>query len=116
MINARILPDGNLLLTAGNATRAWLKEMRETQDEVATLIHATEPYWTNGRFEPFDAGLANPFVGLTDAPCIAEEMAYNDDGTREVIGRLWWFPDYCIRSPTEELIQRGRTVFASGDQ
>jgi hypothetical protein len=107
------LPSGDLLLAAGNAVRAELKSMREASryTDVAALHELTEPYWTNGSYAPFDASEGNPFVGLTSAPCIAEDLDYPDDGQRQIIGRFWYFPDYMLRSPIDELIKRGRVVF-----
>ena len=67
-----IQPNGDLLIAASNTCRARLKETRERYDDVSALCELTEPYWTNGSFQPFDAGAGNPFVGLTSAPCIAD--------------------------------------------
>jgi hypothetical protein len=106
-----VLPSGDLLLAAGNAARSELKRMRENRSDVDALTELTEPYWTNGSYAPFDAGEGNPFVGLTSAPCIAEDLDYPDDGQRQIIGRFWYFPDYMLRSPIDELIKRGRVVF-----
>lgn len=115
MVNCRILESGALLVTADNHAREFIaEELRNGRDYWGIWADLFEPYSTNGSYEPFDAGRANPFVGLTSAPCIAESMAVRDDGTREIEGRLWWFPDYCIRDPLDELKARGRTVFASG--
>jgi hypothetical protein len=112
MLTLKILPDQSLRLTADNATRAQIKELRERdQGDVTILSDLTESYWTNGGFCPFDAGDGRPFVGLTSAPCIAEDMDYGDDGKPAIRGRLWWFPDYMIRSCVEELLTRGRTTF-----
>lgn len=106
-----VQPNGDLRIAASNLCRSWMKEQREKLDDISILHALTEPYWVNGSFEPFDADQANPFVGLTSAPCIAEDMGYPDDGKREVLGRLWYFPDYMLRSPVDELIRRGRVIF-----
>lgn len=63
------------------------------------------------RIYPFWRGDANPAIGLTDAPCIAESMDYLDNGDRVIVGRAWWFADYQIRDPLEELASDGETVF-----
>jgi hypothetical protein len=109
-----ILPNGALCLAAGNDARAAIKELqaRHGGDDVSILTELTEPYWTNGSFEPFDAGRGDPFVGLTSAPCIAECMDVADDGQRSIDGRFWYFGDYMIRSPIDELKRRGRVIFS----
>lgn len=107
-----ILPNGDLEVSIPDAEeRAEFAERVEKLGDLHALTEATEDYWTNSSFWPFDAGAGNPFVGLTDAPCIAEDYAVNDDGQCEVIGRFWWFPDYMVRSFADELIQTGKTVF-----
>lgn len=109
-ITIKILPNGNLALLAGNETRRYIKE-HEDKDAYALLWDLTEHYWTNGRYEPFNAEDANPFVGLSSAPCIAEEMDIHDDGSKEIVGRYWYFPNYMIENPLETLKNTGRVVF-----
>jgi hypothetical protein len=115
-MNATIQANGALLLTAGNDDRARIRELQtRTHDPVSILSELLEPFFTNGSYEPFDAGDANPFVGLTSAPCIAEHLSTHDDGQREIVGRLWYFADYMLRDPTDELKRYGRVTFASAD-
>lgn len=112
ILTARIAENGDLRITASNEARRWMREERErglTDDCI--LWDGFEGYWNNGSFSPFDAGYANPFVGLTDAPCIAEDMTTHDNGDREIYGRLWWFPNYMVRSFVDDLLTKGSTVF-----
>jgi hypothetical protein len=107
IVDATVLPNGNLVLTAD-------PETREEIDRAGLDLHALlESYWANGSYTPFDAGNANPFVGLTSAPCIAERMTTLDDGTNEIDGRLWWFPNYAVECPIETLAKSGRVVFSA---
>jgi hypothetical protein len=107
-----ILPNGDLKITADNECRAFIAdEMRKGHDYGSIWADITEWERCNGGFTPFDAGDANPFVGLTSAPCIAESMDYHDDGTLEIVGRFWYFADYQITSELEELRDKGRVVF-----
>lgn len=113
----KVQPNGSLEITATQEGRDWIEEQQgRERDSTSILIDALEPYWTNGSYTPFDAGNANPFVGLTDAPCIAEEMTYEDDGKREVVGKLWWFPEYMLVDPVEELRTKGRVVFTAAPE
>lgn len=70
-----------------------------------------EPYSCNGSYAFFDAGNGNPFVGLTDVPCIAEQLDYLDDGQIEVIGKFWYYSDYMVSSFIEELLTHGYVLF-----
>lgn len=112
MISCHILPNGDLKVTAGNEARAFIAERQKRGEYWSVLADLFEPYFTNGRYEPFDAGEGNPFVGLTSAPCIAESVTTEYDGSRAVVGALWWFPDYAIRDPLDELKRTGRTIFS----
>lgn len=109
-LNARVQADGHLLITADNKARAWLKEHECASDD-DLLWEGFEGYWANGRFWPFDAGRADPFVGLWCGPCIAESMDVDDDGKHSINGRCWAYMAYEVRSPINELRNRGRTIF-----
>lgn len=105
--------NGNLRLTMAEEFRADLAEAIEEGQRGFWGIMAElfEPYFTNGSYEPFDAGDGNPFVGLTSAPCIAECMDVADDGARNIIGDFWYFERYAIADPLEELATEGETIF-----
>lgn len=89
-------------------------ELVEERGEDLALADALESYRANGSFTPFDAGDGNPFVGLTSAPCIAEEMDVHDDGTHEIVGRFWYRPDYMLRSAVDELDSNGYIYYKLG--
>lgn len=106
-----ILENGNLALSLPDA---------DDREEVQDMIDDHRGYWyimselfeqysTNGEFTHFDASEANPFVGLTSAPCIAESMDVLDDGTMEIVGRFWFFSKYVTEMETE-LLAAGETV------
>jgi hypothetical protein len=111
MINCKVQANGDLLVTADNEARNYIREHIE-RGYWTTFYELFEPFFTNGSYEPFDAGNADPFVGLTSAPCIAEAICHPDEGPRKVDGRLWWFPNYMVCDPLDELKNKGRTVFA----
>lgn len=130
-MNIHINPFGALILRVG-AEDGWapngdfaegslaqdLAEKISTQgNEVPILEDLLEPFWTNGSFAPFDAGQANPFVGLTEAPCIAEfPLVVDDLGGRSLQpgSRLWWYPGYCLSNPVQKLLERGEVIFDFG--
>lgn len=116
MLNATVLPDGALLLTADNWARSELAAMRRAgRCYWSIMADAFESYSCNGSFAHFDAGEGNPFVGLTSAPCIAEQIDYSDDsGALGVIGRVWHLADYATRDDLAELIRKGRAVYQFG--
>lgn len=111
-VNCQVLPSGDLLVTADNETRSEIARSMNDSQYRGTLADIFEPHSCNGSYTPFDAGEGNPFVGLTSSPCIAETMTCDDDGERDIDGRMWWFPDYMLRDPLDELKSRGRTIFS----
>jgi len=113
MFSVEVLPNGKLKVMAGNEARRWIKEEQENERCSDTILSGgMEHFWTNGSYEPFDAGQANPFVGLTCAPCIAETLDVLDNGDREIVGRLWHFDRYQVTDPMEELKRTGHVVFS----
>lgn len=101
MLNFEILPNGNLSVTATNEGRELINEKREEWDRQTLLWELAEPYSVNGSYTFFDAGEGNPNVGLTDAPCIAECLNYEEDGERTIEGRFWYLSDYATRDEDE---------------
>lgn len=112
MIDVTIDPvTSNLVITADDETRAEIPEELERVGSDRVLWDLFESCWANGSFTPFDAGEGNPFVGLTNAPCIAEDLSVEDDGRRVINGRCWWFPNYMVEDPVRTLAETGRVVF-----
>lgn len=114
MFNIKILPDGNLKISASNAGRQWIKE-NETRGYWECMYDIFEYWKCNGSFVHFDAGKANPFVGLTSAPCIAERMDYSDTGDISIDGCLWAFMDYQVRDDLAELKSKGHVIYPKAD-
>lgn len=112
-ITATRLANGNLLITADNEARAEIADAMRDPHKCYWGIMADqfESYACNGSYTHFDAGQADPFVGLTSAPCIAESMSYDDDGNAEIDGDFWFFADYMIRDDLSELRNKGRVVY-----
>ena len=108
-----VTTNGSLLLTATEEEQEDIREALQSERlESSILADLLEPYSTNGSYTPFDAGQAMPFVGLTEAPCMAEAMEYAEDGEPRIVGRFWYFAQYCIASDLEQLAEHGATVYA----
>ena len=108
-ITCTILENGNLQLVADDAES--LQSEHEARGFWSAFCDGMESYSCNGYFAPFDAADGNPFVGLTGAPCIAESMTIEDDGTQTIEGRFWYYGDYAITCPIERLIAGESVVF-----
>jgi len=111
-LDLSVTPFGHLLISADPETIEKIREMREDEaNDDDVLWELTERYWTNGSFQPFDAGAGNPFVGLTEAPCVAESITYLADGEKVIDGRFWYWPAYMTKSFVDEILEHGSVVF-----
>ncbi len=111
MITCTELDNGNLQLTINESDKQELLDNLQERGFWTTFCDAMESYSCNGSFTPFDAGQGNPFVGLTDAPCIAESMDYLDNGDAEIVGEFWYFDNYMLECPLEKLANDGQVIF-----
>lgn len=118
MFDLTQLENGKLRLTldyADEDEKAELEnellELMSRKTDILILIDGTEKYWTNGSYQPFDAGAGDPFVGLTSAPMIAESMTYTDEGNAIIEGKFWYYGDYMIRSFLDDLLENGYADF-----
>jgi len=93
--------------------REELADFLESHGSDNALIHLLEDYACNGSYTFFNAGDANPFVGLTEAPCIAESMDTDENGTNIIQGDFWYFGDYILECPVETLLNKGEVTFTS---
>lgn len=88
-----------------------LAKGRPTNDYEQDILNSLlEPYWTNGRYY-----LARPETlgALTGSPLIVSELEYCDDGAEQVPEdvKVWWYPDYQVRSYVNTLLQDGVVRF-----
>ena len=104
-IDFEVLDNGDLQLTPTQDGIEFINdEMIDTdRDYWSIMADLFEETACNGSYTHFGAGEANPYVGITDAPCIAEDMDVLDDGKREIVGKLWYFDNYCLEMETETL-------------
>lgn len=107
-------PKGALRLSFHAKDRAEILEMADTMSAFDILLEGTESYWTNGSYQPFDAGQGNPNIGLTDAPCIAECMHYDDEGEATIEGDFWFFNQYATECFIERMLNDGYVDFTRG--
>lgn len=118
-IRLTILPNGDMLLQANNECRAWIAAEMRAGHRSSVIYDLFEYERCNGSYTPFEPGdgspYSGPFVGLTDAPCIAEALTVEDDGTQVIDGKVWWFPDYMVTDEIAALRDRGRVIFTLGE-
>ena len=96
MIRARVQTDGRLKITADNLSRVDLRNCYESGGyfDAEAVVKSDIWRWNFHFVKPEDVG------ALTDSPII---RAGNND--------VWWFPNYQITDPWQELKDRGRVFF-----
>lgn len=107
MIQAKILKNGTLKITADNQGRADLKEAWNELEYYPTEDFITEEL----RLQSFEFVRPEWVGALTDSPIITDELGIADDGTADYMGDVWWYPNYMITDPWEELKNKGRVIF-----
>jgi len=75
---------------------------------VIALFNALDYYSCNG----WEVGSADRYGGLSDAPVILFDVAYDDDGYIVGWERGWWSPNYCVIDELEEILSKGYFDFA----
>jgi hypothetical protein len=106
----------NLIISIQGQPKEDFEEIREhleSHGSDSTLAFLLEDYACNGGYTFFNAGDANPFVGLTEAPCIAEEMSVDENGKNSILGEFWYFNNYMLECPIEKLLNKGSVVFTN---
>lgn len=111
-----VLPNGDLRITACNEVRAGLAQAYRdggyygAESLAIECIREALPGYSPELIPPENIG------ALTDAPIIADDADFlcSADGYGFVPcpeSRIWWFPNYAIIDPWEELKNRGVVVF-----
>lgn len=111
-MNYRILPNGDLLLTAGNSDRSELSEWRakgysEAESFIAECLHE-RLYFVR----------PETIAALTDAPILCDDMDFSDEmGEFRPYpdAKIWWYPDYMVSDPWQKLATRGRVQFTKAE-
>jgi hypothetical protein len=112
-----ILENGNLQLTLEDNEVADVEDLLEkASDRDHGFLCELLDYAglsTNGHLYPV---LPHQVGALTDAPIISDEVVYEDDGTVNVPGKVWWFPGYELRSFAEELLRDQQVIFTASPE
>ncbi len=112
-VGYKVLSTGNLILTVNNQARHELAEgWRDHHDWDRQWYDIIGPFQENGMLYPVDP---DDIAALTSAPILTDDLIVEADGSRHVLGRVWWFPDYMVRDPLEELRNTGRVEFTLCD-
>lgn len=112
MIKAKILSDGFLKITADNESRNDLKQFYIPDS--GGIIHGypkAEDYVIESLHDNFYFVLPEQIGALTSAPIFTDDLDIDDDGKVAYVGDVFWYPNYMLIDPWEELKNKGYVVF-----
>lgn len=113
MANIRVSGDMRTLTIAANEDeREELRERSEAHDESLAWLEFIGPLEANGRVYQIDPATIG---ALTEAPLLAFDVEYDDDGAAWPVGAVYWFPNYMIESFVGQLIETGAVEFVTGE-
>jgi hypothetical protein len=106
------LANGNLQISADDAYCLEIKQMqadwdRRGVDADSRLAEVLEYYLANGWewLRPEEIG------ALTSAPILSDDVERDDEGTVVKTGKVYWYPQYQVADPIEQLIDNGSVIF-----
>jgi hypothetical protein len=99
-----------LRLTLTPAGRHELRSRLDAGDSISTdstLYDMLEDHLSNGWewIRPEEIG------ALTSAPILSDESSRDEQGLLTEVGAIYWFPNYQVLSPTEQLLKHGQVEF-----
>jgi len=111
----KVLPNGNLLITAGNLARQGLADAYRDGGYAAAECFVGEYILPEcGAFIP-----PENIGALTDSPIVCLDADYPDDGIGPIPHDgipVYWFPNYQVVDPWELLKNTGRVIFTKGEE
>lgn len=98
--------DGQLHIRLDPEAREEVEELLDKPVDQA-FAELIEYHLANGwtLLDPEDVG------ALTASPILSEEVQYDEDGNIASVGRVYWYPEYQVKSEIEELLEDGEVVF-----
>lgn len=104
-------PNGNITFKVGDSREdLFALKSRVGADDVSFLAEMIDMagWLGNGVFTPIrpdDVG------ALTDAPMFSDAVEYSDLGAINVVGKVWWFPNYQVEDFANTLLEEGQVTF-----
>lgn len=106
-----VLPNGNLKISLTKDGKAEMFDHFSSppSDDYFFLEFCEGPLcngWHN--LNPEDVG------ALTSSLIFSYDVEHDDNGEVKYVGAHYWFPNYQIRSPAQDLAEYGFVIFAKG--
>lgn len=100
----------------GNLHIILLPEAREDVQEIASSQQLTAD---NKLAEVIEWHLGNSWTfvspedigALTEAPILSEGIDYDNHGKVQHVGVVYWYPEYEVKDPVEQLLENGFVDF-----
>jgi hypothetical protein len=107
----QILDNGNLKISVdGTDDIESLNDMYDQLGEELFLAELLEKTGWRQNGQLYE--VMPEWIGaLTDAPIITDRLEYDDSGSADEIGNIWWYSEYESKSWVEILLNDGSVVF-----
>lgn len=93
----------------GEQLKSFQAQVQKNRDhDVLSSMLDYFGFMGNAQYIPI---LPEDIGALTDAPMFTDELQLQDDGSRDVVGAVWWYPAYETRDFGEELLTAGQVTF-----
>lgn len=103
--NLTFILEGN---EAGEIAELMHDEKHHLDHGVLAAMLERFGFSTNGRYMPI---MPEDVSALTDSPMFSNDVEYLEDGTRKVVGDIWWFPSYEVEYFAGVLCRQGQVTF-----
>ena len=107
MVTFKIQDDQSLKIILDQDARVDVQDILDNNSPIIALQDVLEDYVCNGWGLYYGEQLGQ----MTDSPFICEDSVLDDDGRVTIFGRAWWYPNYQILCPVEQLLKNGEVVF-----
>jgi hypothetical protein len=102
--------DGNLEFVLTDGGRQEIVELQKLPEEEAMYTLLEDHLGSGWEF------IAPEEIGaLTSAMILTQDADRDDEGALKRVGRVYWDPDYQVRSTVEELAKSGRATWTGVD-
>lgn len=113
----KITENGNLEISRTRKDMADLREIRarEPNNDLIQLCEILEltGWAANGRLYQINP---EDVAALTDAPMLADDVSYEDDGTVLVPGNVFWYSNYQVSNFFDVLYKEGKVIFQKAEK
>lgn len=112
-MNYSINKTGDLIIKVSRKEQSEIRADKDSDNFLsdAYMYDTLEPLVCNSELQWVRP---EEIAALTDAPILGI-VDRNDNGKLVKAESIWWFPNYCLRSPVQDLAEYGECIFEKAE-